>query len=1294
MSAYRAIALLLSTTSASAAMAADELKFAAPASWIVPMPIPEDSNAPADAPIAVLLSDQQISFERGKISIYAETAIKIQNGQGLAIGNLTFPWDPTTSTVTVHKLAIHRGKEVIDVLAGGQKFQIIRREANLELAMLDGRLTASIQPEGLQVGDVVNFATTVEMVDPVFKGHVETVFANWNGLPFKSARARLLWPKSIDLKFRKDESLPALKTSTKAGMNTAEVAIENVEPLLPPNGAPLRFALGRMAETSDYKSWSEVADLLVPSYKKAAVIPQSGPLREEVERIRKATSDSAKRVEMALALVQDRVRYVALLMGEGGYVPASAESTWSRRFGDCKAKTALLLALLHEYGIEAVPVAVNSRAGDALAGRLPMLSLFDHVVVRATLNGKTYWLDGTRTGDVSLEKIAVPEFHWVLPLVPNADLVALPQPALALPGMDTLVAVDASAGIFASSPFKVERVLRGDTAKALQASLAKYTKSQLDQTMREYWRDIYDYVTIASTTFSYEKESAELKLSMSGDAKLDWKDSWLYVPHSGLAYEPDFERAAGPDHTAPWSISFPSYERSRVTIKLPSGFSPNRSKSIAPVKETLAGVEYARTAEFKNGVFSMERSERAVRPEITHAEALAARSRLKALADEDVYLRVPGNYRVTDKDIQAKSGERPSSTSAFVDRGLIYLDKGKYDEAIADFTEANKLDSKDVWPLANRGLAFVWKRDFKSAEQDLAAAEAIQADNKVTLRGRGLMAEFKGDFAGALAIYDKLLARESDDNFARVRRAMLRMQVGKRDDALSDIDTVLSADPGNASALAQRAYISVAKEDWAAAEKDVTAALAADPENATVLATKAMIAMQRRDYKAALDLASEALKRDPDNHYARHLQAQLLKRESGEKGAMQAYDEAVARAPKDTTALLTRAFAHMQAKNFEAAEKDIDAMVAIAPTEPRAMLARGSLAASRGDHKAAVKAYTAALNAAPANAPVLAQRAESYRQLGEFDLALADTDAALKAAVAAPHLRLLRVNVLLQQGNLAAADAEADRLVQENPASEYALVAAGKTFSAVGKKQKAMATIDRAIAVNPVPYIYVNRSQVRPFADLAGKLADLDAALKIEADYEDALAEKAQLLSKAGRHAEAIDLYDRAIKAALDGDDLRLSRAIALDRAGRKAEAQTILESERAKAKTAADFSRLCWTKAINDVALSAALDDCNSALRLDPEHRNVNNSRGMALLKLGRNQDARASYDGAIAKKSGASAYMGRAIARARLGDLSGAQADAEQARKLRPDIDETFEEYGLKPKAELSRYDRAGLH
>lgn len=62
------------------------------------MAIPASSNAPAEAPVAILVSDQQISLQRGKSTSYAHTAIKVQTSQGLAAGNLSIGWDPATTS--------------------------------------------------------------------------------------------------------------------------------------------------------------------------------------------------------------------------------------------------------------------------------------------------------------------------------------------------------------------------------------------------------------------------------------------------------------------------------------------------------------------------------------------------------------------------------------------------------------------------------------------------------------------------------------------------------------------------------------------------------------------------------------------------------------------------------------------------------------------------------------------------------------------------------------------------------------------------------------------------------------------------------------------------------------------------------------------------------------------------------------------------------------------------------------------------------------------------------------------
>jgi hypothetical protein len=208
---------------ATPASAADALKFGPAPSWVVPTPIPNASTK-TDAPVTLLLSDQQLAFESGKSIAYAETAMRIQNAQGLEAGNISFNWNPATDIVTVNKLQIRRGTKVIDVLGSGQTFTVLRRESNLEAAMLDGSLTANIQPEGLQAGDIVDLATTVEHSDPVLKRHVEGVFADWNGLPIEQGKVRVIWPSDIKMKVRQSVGLPAAQPTRRGGSMVLELA--------------------------------------------------------------------------------------------------------------------------------------------------------------------------------------------------------------------------------------------------------------------------------------------------------------------------------------------------------------------------------------------------------------------------------------------------------------------------------------------------------------------------------------------------------------------------------------------------------------------------------------------------------------------------------------------------------------------------------------------------------------------------------------------------------------------------------------------------------------------------------------------------------------------------------------------------------------------------------------------------------------------------------------------------------------------------------------------------------------
>ena len=58
--------------------------------------------------------------------------------------------------------------------------------------------------------------------------------------------------------------------------------------------------------------------------------------------------------------VVKEIRYLALSHGRSAYFPHSTDGTLSRRYGDCKDKTALLIEMLDTIGIESHPVLVTT----------------------------------------------------------------------------------------------------------------------------------------------------------------------------------------------------------------------------------------------------------------------------------------------------------------------------------------------------------------------------------------------------------------------------------------------------------------------------------------------------------------------------------------------------------------------------------------------------------------------------------------------------------------------------------------------------------------------------------------------------------------------------------------------------------------------------------------------------------------------------------------------------------------------------------------------------------------------
>lgn len=971
VSASRAIGLfagVILLIAPGAALAGDEVLRGPEPAWVVTAVegAPNATAATAEG-LRILLFDSQMRADGESEAFYSRYRSMAVSPQALPLmGNVGVTWSPSNQDVTVHHVHIIRDGQVIDVLAG-QTFETLRREENLEHAMLDGRITAVLHPAGLRVGDILDVAYTVVSRDPVTGGHFEqSMDLNLPAL-VDQIRFRASWPTALPVRLRAANDWTPLPVRRSGGQSVVELELNALQPVPVPDDIPTRLRALRLIELTDYRDWSDIAVVLKPLYDRSRRIEPGSSLQAEIERIRALSDDPAVRAAAALRLVQDQVRYVALMMGEGGLTPATAEETWNRRLGDCKGKTVLLLALLDGLGIEAQPAAVSILNGDGMPDRLPMVSAFDHVLVRAVIGGSVYWLDGTRTGDRKLEDIAVPPFRWALPLTgPEARLEALNLAPRTVPDSETIVAVDASAGLYAPAVVTGTLIMRGDGAAALGGQIGLIPATQRDQGLRSIWSAQLGNPTITEVGSNYDVEANVLTLTMTGTMSLNWGTQGVVPP--GATYLPisSLERSEGPFRNAPYAINHPTYSRQVATLRLPEGGRGFRVSGGA-VDRTELGHHTRRTMVLEGDLVTVDLSLRSLTDEITAAEADRVRAEDLTRRFDPPRVFPDRNYRPSDSDRAAWAADAPATASGWLDRALALSRSGDWAGAADAAGRAIELDPTSSAAWANRGVYRFWTGDLEGAVADLEKAVDIDPSERVAMNGNALLAMNDGRFDDAVIELSRALRQAPGDDFALGTRAQAYLALEQYDRALRDIDTLIAGRPTDVPLKLRRIGVleQAGRTEQADAEMDALAE--ADPSAPGVLLNQAALKLERGKAQEASDILDRFLASSPANPRS----ALILRAEAAiALGQLDraAQDLATVReaAPADAEVLNNLCWTAATAGVLlDQALRDCDAALAIAPDSPAILDSRGRLLLQRGDLAGALAAYEAALAIAP-----------------------------------------------------------------------------------------------------------------------------------------------------------------------------------------------------------------------------------------------------------------------------------------------------------------------------------------
>lgn len=130
-------------------------------------------------------------------------------------------------------------------------------------------------------------------------------------------------------------------------------------------------------EASNFASYEEVGRAYQNGAKgKVRVTPAISKLAEELT---KGVTDEAQQVRLLYNWVSKNIRYVALYIGKGGYVPHDSQTILDNRWGDCKDHAVILEALLAAKGIASSPALISADDSYSLP-KIPVLSAFNHVI--------------------------------------------------------------------------------------------------------------------------------------------------------------------------------------------------------------------------------------------------------------------------------------------------------------------------------------------------------------------------------------------------------------------------------------------------------------------------------------------------------------------------------------------------------------------------------------------------------------------------------------------------------------------------------------------------------------------------------------------------------------------------------------------------------------------------------------------------------------------------------------------------------------------------------------------------
>jgi hypothetical protein len=140
-------------------------------------------------------------------------------------------------------------------------------------------------------------------------------------------------------------------------------------------------------------SWTDLGRFVGGLHQGRGQLPEEA--RRKVHALVDSIPDDHEKIRVLYRFLQQNTHYVGIELGIGGWQPYDATYVYNKKYGDCKALSNYMVALLKEAGIRACPVLIRGGINQPSVDTGFACIQFNHEIAVAFTDKDTVWLECT-----------------------------------------------------------------------------------------------------------------------------------------------------------------------------------------------------------------------------------------------------------------------------------------------------------------------------------------------------------------------------------------------------------------------------------------------------------------------------------------------------------------------------------------------------------------------------------------------------------------------------------------------------------------------------------------------------------------------------------------------------------------------------------------------------------------------------------------------------------------------------------------------------------------------------------